>query len=39
MDPRPFRIARFLEHDPIIGEYEYGDRDTEYTRAQEVMLG
>jgi sarcosine oxidase subunit beta len=39
LDPRPFRIQRFVENDPIIGEHEYGDRDTEYTRAQKVMLG
>ena len=39
LDPRPFRIQRFVENDPIIGEHEYGDRDTEYSRAQKVMLG
>jgi glycine/D-amino acid oxidase-like deaminating enzyme len=39
LDPRPFRIQRFAENEPIVGEYEYGDRDTEYTRAQKVMLG
>lgn len=39
LDPRPFRIQRFAENDPIIGEYEYGDRDTEYSRVQKVMLG
>jgi sarcosine oxidase subunit beta len=39
LDPRPFRLRRFIENDPIVGEYEYGDRDTEYSRAQKVMLG
>jgi sarcosine oxidase subunit beta len=39
LDPRPFRIQRFVENDPIVGEYEYGDRDTEYSRAGKVMLG
>jgi sarcosine oxidase subunit beta len=39
LDPRPFRIQRFAEHEPIIGEHEYDDRDTEYRRAQKVMLG
>jgi sarcosine oxidase, subunit beta len=38
LDPRPFRMSRFAEHDPIIGEHEYGDRDSEYSRAR-VMLG
>jgi hypothetical protein len=38
VDPRPFRLKRFAENEPIIGEHEYGDRDTEYSRAK-VMLG
>lgn len=39
LDPRPFRMRRFAEGEPLMGEYEYGDRDTEYSRAQKVMLG
>ena len=39
VDPRPFRTQRFADNEPIIGDYEYGDRDTEYARAQKVMLG
>lgn len=39
LDPRPFRMRRFAEGEPLIGEFEYGDRDTEYSRAQTVMLG
>jgi sarcosine oxidase, subunit beta len=39
LDPRPFRIRRFAEGEPLVGEFEYGDRDTEYSRAQRVMLG
>jgi sarcosine oxidase subunit beta len=38
LDPHPFRMQRFAEQQPIIGEHEYGDRDTEYSRAR-VMLG
>jgi glycine/D-amino acid oxidase-like deaminating enzyme len=38
LDPRAFRLGRFDENEPIIGEHEYGDRDTEYSRAR-VMLG
>jgi sarcosine oxidase subunit beta len=38
VDPRPFRMSRFAENQPLIGEFEYGDRDTEYERAK-VMLG
>jgi sarcosine oxidase subunit beta len=38
-DPRPFRIRRFAEGEPLVGEFEYGDRDTEYTRARRVVLG
>lgn len=32
-------MQRFVENDPLVGEYEYGDRDTEYPRAQKVTLG
>ncbi|HLZ23936.1 MAG TPA: FAD-binding oxidoreductase [Ktedonobacterales bacterium] len=39
LDPRPFRMQRFAEGEPLIGEHEYGDRDTEYSRATRVMLG
>jgi sarcosine oxidase subunit beta len=39
MDPRPFRMLRFAERDPLFGEHEYGDRDYDYTRAQRIMLG
>ena len=39
LDPRPFRFRRFAEGEPLVGEFEYGDRDTEYTRARRVMLG
>jgi sarcosine oxidase subunit beta len=39
IDPRPFRMRRFAEGEPLVGEHEYGDRDTEYTRARTVMLG
>jgi sarcosine oxidase subunit beta len=39
LDPRPFRMRRFVENDPIVGGHEYGDRNTEYSRAQKVMLG
>ncbi|MBV9546266.1 MAG: FAD-binding oxidoreductase [Chloroflexi bacterium] len=39
LDPRPFRIQRFAEADPLVGEHEYGDRDTEFSRARTVMLG
>jgi sarcosine oxidase subunit beta len=38
LDPRPFRMQRFAEQQPLVGEHEYGDRDTEYSRAR-VMLG
>jgi glycine/D-amino acid oxidase-like deaminating enzyme len=38
VDPRAFRLTRFAENEPIVGEHEYGDRDTEYSRAR-VMLG
>jgi sarcosine oxidase subunit beta len=39
VDPRPFRIRRFVEGEPIVGEHEYGDRDTDYRGARRVMLG
>jgi sarcosine oxidase subunit beta len=39
MDPAPFRMTRFAEGRPLYGAHEYGDRDTDYTRAQKVMLG
>jgi sarcosine oxidase subunit beta len=39
LDPHPFRMRRFAEGDPLVGEHEYGDRDTDYTRARGVMLG
>jgi sarcosine oxidase subunit beta len=39
LDPRPYRIRRFAEGEPLVGEFEYGDRDTEYTRARRVMPG
>jgi hypothetical protein len=32
-------MRRFAEGEPIVGEHEYGDRDTEYSRAHGVMLG
>jgi sarcosine oxidase subunit beta len=39
LDPRPFRLSRFEENDPLVGENEYGDRDYDYTRAQALMVG
>jgi glycine/D-amino acid oxidase-like deaminating enzyme len=39
LDPRPFRIQRFVENEPVVAEYEYCDRDTEYSRVQKIMLG
>jgi sarcosine oxidase, subunit beta len=39
LDPSPFRLSRFAEGEPLVGEFEYGDRDTEYSRARGVMLG
>jgi sarcosine oxidase subunit beta len=39
IDPRPFRVRRFAEGEPLVGAHEYGDRDTDYTRARGVMLG
>jgi sarcosine oxidase subunit beta len=39
MDPTPFRMSRFAEGKPLVGEWEYGDRDNDYTRAQKIMLG
>ena len=39
VDARPFRLRRFAEGEPIIGQYEYGDRDTDHARARRVMLG
>ncbi|MFN8634926.1 MAG: FAD-binding oxidoreductase [Chloroflexota bacterium] len=39
LDPRPFRMSRFAEGQPLVGQYEYGDRDNDYTRAQRLMLG
>jgi sarcosine oxidase subunit beta len=39
LDPRPFRMRRFAEGEPIVGENEYGDRNTDYSRARGVMLG
>jgi sarcosine oxidase subunit beta len=39
VDARPFRLGRFAEGQPLVGQYEYGDRDTDYSRARRVMLG
>ena len=39
LDPAPFRMTRFHEGQPLLGEHEYGDRDNDYTRAQRLMLG
>jgi sarcosine oxidase subunit beta len=39
LDPRPFRMSRFAEGEPLVGAHEYGDRDNDYTRAQRLMLG
>jgi sarcosine oxidase, subunit beta len=39
VDPRPFRLRRFVEGEPLIGEHEYGDRDTDFARSRGVMLG
>jgi sarcosine oxidase subunit beta len=39
IDPRPFRMRRFADGEPLVGEHEYGDRDTDYSRARGVMLG
>ena len=38
LDARPFRLQRFAGGEPLVGEFEYGDRHTDYSRAR-VMLG
>jgi sarcosine oxidase subunit beta len=38
IDPRPFRLRRFAEGEPLVGEFEYGDRHNDYSRAR-LMLG
>ena len=38
LDPRPFRLQRFDDGEPLVGAFEYGDRHTDYARAR-VMLG
>jgi sarcosine oxidase subunit beta len=39
LDARPFRMRRFAEGEPLVGQYEYGDRDTDYSRARGITLG
>jgi glycine/D-amino acid oxidase-like deaminating enzyme len=39
MGSAPFRMTRFAEGQPLYGSHEYGDRDTDDTRAQKMMLG
>jgi sarcosine oxidase, subunit beta len=37
--PAAFPDAALRRREPLVGEHEYGDRDTEYSRARGVMLG